>query len=366
MKDVIPDRKKIAPFLLFYILSTMQVGVGILGYQNFVSQFAGYDAWISVILSGLFIMGILYLIFKMLEIADGDLLDIHTYIFGRKLSKILTSIFILYYCLIVITIIRNYIEMVQVWMFPIIQVFWLALTILIMCIYIVKSGFRTIVGICFFSFLLPFVIAPVFLFTLPYADFSNMLPIMDHSIVDIIRGVKGMMFTITGFEMILFFYPFIKDPRTSRKWGYFSILATIILYLYLIVLTFAYFPPDQLVKNIWPTLTMWQIIQFPFIERFEYIGIAAWLLIILPNVCLSLWIASRLCKRIFKVSQKGSLYFIVLVCLVATSFLLTREQVTFVTDIAGQMSFYFIFVYIPFLFIATLIAKKVRNHGKGS
>ncbi|WP_432759418.1 hypothetical protein [Bacillus methanolicus] len=35
----------------------------------------------------------------------------------------------------------------------------------------------------------------------------------------------------------------------------------------------------------------------PFVERLEYIGISSCLLIILPNICVAIWISSRLIKR---------------------------------------------------------------------
>ncbi len=129
-----------------------------------------------------------------------------------------------------------------------------------------------------------------------------------------------MTLTYTGYETLLFFYPFIKDPQKSKKWAHLAVFTTTIIYTILTLITFSYFAEKQLQETIWPTLNMWKIVELPFVERFEYIGIANWNLIILPVVCIPLWIASRLGKRIFHIRQSTGVIAIAIVCLIAIYF----------------------------------------------
>lgn len=364
MKSIVPESKKISPFLVFFLIVGMQVGVGILGFQRFIAKAAGYDAWISVIIAGVAIHIIMWMMLKMLSITNGDLITIHTFVLGNKLGKMVSSIFILYISLFAVTILRSYIEIVQVWMFPDLETFWFALAFLLLVIYIVNGGFKTIAGIAFFSIVLPLYIAVMFIVTIPHSDFTNLLPIFDHSIKELMLSSRDMTFTVLGFETILFFYPFIQEPEKAKKWVHLGILFTTLVCLYLAILTFAYFSEAQLQKNVWPTLTMWKIIKLPFVERFEYIGIANWFLIILPNVCICLWCASRLAKQLFSIRQKTTIPVISLLCLIVASLVKTREQINILTDMTAKVGFYFNIIYIPILFAATLIAKKVRNREK--
>lgn len=361
MNPNVPEYKKITPFLVFFLVHSMQIGVGILGFQRFIAKSGGYDAWISIIITGLILHIIMWMIFKMLKMANGDMISIHTFVLGNKIGKFISSFFILYFCLFMITVLRSYIEIIQVWMFQELNTFWFALVFLILVIYIVNGGLRTVAGIAFFSVVLPLYIGILLIVTIPYSDFTNMLPIFDHSVKELLLASRNMSFSVLGFESILFFYPFIQEPEKSKKWAHFGILFTTIVCVYFAILTFAYFSEAQLQKNVWPTLTMWKIIRFPFVERFEYIGIANWGLVILPNVCTCLWCASRLAKQLFSIRQKTSVPAIALLCLIATSFLSTREQIQFLTDFAAKIGFYFNGIYIPLLFIGTLIAKKVKN-----
>lgn len=364
MTQNVPDNKKISPSLVFFLIHSMQVGVGILGFQRIIAKSAGYDAWISILIAGLAVHIIVWMMYKMLSIAEGDILAIHTYLIGKKAAKILCSILILYFVLLTSAVLRNFIEIVQVWMFPHLHTFWFGLIFLLLVLYVIFGGFRTVTGIAYFSVLLPLYILFLFLYSVPFSDFTNMLPILDHSIKDILLSSRDMSFSIIGFETLLFFYPFIKNPQKSKKWAHLGIAYTTFGYLYLAIITFAYFPEAQLNKNVWPTLTLWKIIEMPFVERFEYIGIANWCLIILPNICIALWCVSRLTKQIFSIQQRKALPALALLVLVGISFLVTRDQINAVTNITAKFGFYFNFVYIPILFIAILITKKVKSHEK--
>jgi spore germination protein AB len=361
MNQIIPENRKISPFFIFFLVHSMQVGIGILGFQRFIAKSAGYDAWISIIITGCIIHILVWMMYKMLKIAGGDIVAIHTYILGRKLGKCISSIFILYFCLLTVIVLRNYIEVVQVWMFQDLQIFWFALVFFILVIYIVNGSLRTVTGITFFAVVLPSYMIFLFLFTVPFADFTNLLPIFNHSVMELVISSRDMTLTVLGFETLLLYYPFIKEPEKSKKWAHLGILYTTVLCLYLAIITFAYFSEEQLQKNLWPTLTMWKIIKMPFVERFEYIGIANWCLIILPNVCICLWCASRLAKRVFSFRQKTSVLLLSFFCLIATSLLTTREQINFLSDISAKVGFYFNVIYIPLLFAITLIVKKVKS-----
>src|SRR3954469_3851102 len=71
MNANVPESRKISPFLVFFLITSMQFGVGILGFQRFIAKSAGYDAWMSIILAGLMIHIILWMMLKMLKIANG-------------------------------------------------------------------------------------------------------------------------------------------------------------------------------------------------------------------------------------------------------------------------------------------------------
>ncbi|WP_057763532.1 GerAB/ArcD/ProY family transporter [Cytobacillus praedii] len=357
----IPDHLKISPFLVLYMVMSMQIGIGVLGYQRLIVLTAGNDAWISVLITGGCIHIIIWMIYKIAETVNGDLVSAHVYIAGNFVGKLLSSFFIIYYFIYSLTVQRSYLEVIQVWMFPTMNIFWFTLAYMLLCIYIIYGGVRTVIGIAFFGIVLPAYLFPVFGFSLQLAEFNHLLPIWNNSLKDILIGSYKMSLTFIGFEVVLFFYPFIKEPQKSKKWAHLAILLTTFLYTSIMIITITYFSRDLLSRSVWATLTMWKIVNFPFVERFEYIGIATWSLVILPNVCMSIWISSRLLKRIFNLQQKKGVIIMAAATLIAINFLPTRAEVSLLNDITGQIGFVFNFIYIPLLLVVVMIVKKVKK-----
>ena len=364
MKQSVPDSMKLSPFFTFYIVASSQIGVGILSYQGNIAKYAGYDSWISIFFIGAVVSIVVMMIYKMFSVVQGGFVKIHEFVFGKTISKIFSILAMVYLLMIAISTIRNYTEIVQVWMFERLSTFWFSLCFLIIVMYAIFGGFRTVVGMMFFSFFMYLIIFPAFFFTLPYADFSNLLPVWDHSVKELILSSKAMSFSMDGFEILLFVYPFIKEPEKSRKWSLFAILFATLLYVIIAIITFTFFPEEQLKKNIWASLTIWKIITLPFIERFEYIGIAIWFMIVMPNVALIIWSVGRLAKVIFSINQKKFTPFLCGIVLIGCLFLGTRYQIDTFKDITAYITFYFCYVYLPILFILVLIRKAVKKRAQ--
>ncbi|MFD2444539.1 GerAB/ArcD/ProY family transporter [Bacillus sp. CGMCC 1.16607] len=361
MKVSIPEKSQISHFLVYFLIVGMQVGIGVLGYQKIIAKTAGYDAWISVILAGLSIHFIIWMMYKILETVEGDLVSVHSYLLGEKIGKIISFFFSFYFMMMAIAVLRTFIEVIQVWMFPDFSTFWFTLGFLLVTIYIIYGGFRTVTGIAFFGTVLPFYLIFSFFYTLPFSHFENLLPIWDHKVSEIIKASRDMSLTYLGYETFLFYYPYLKNPKKSKKWAHIAVSSTTLLYTVLAVVTFSYFSEKQLEKTIWPTLTMWKIVHLPFVERFEYIGIANWNLIILPNLCIAIWCASRILKRTIHIRQNKGVIIVAAICLLGVNIFETREQVNFLNDLTGRIGFYFNFLYVPFLFVVVFITKKVKK-----
>jgi spore germination protein AB len=357
----VPERLQVSPFLVLYLIMSMQIGIGVLGYQRIIAKDAGYDAWISVLAAGLSIHIIIWMIYKICGTVEGDIVAANTYVFGNKIGSAISLIFIVYLLISVLAVLRSFIEVIQVWMFPEMSIFWFSAIFLLLSIYIVFGGFRTVAGISFFCIVLPSYLLLTFGFALKFAEFRNLLPIFDHSLKEFGMSTFNMSLTYIGFEIPIFFYPFIKDAEKSQKWAHLGVFLTTIIYTILAIITFLYFSEEQLAKSIWATLEMWKIVSMPFVERFEYIGIANWNLVILPNICIALWSSSMLLKRTFKLKQKKGVLFMAFICLIAINYFDTREKINLLNTMTGKIGFMVTYVYIPFMFIATMIAKKVKK-----
>ena len=353
----------LSTFLVFFIIHANQVGIGIHGFQRLIFMEARQDAWISVLIAGFATHIVVFVIIKTLQLyGSSDIYGIHHEVYGKWLGKILNSLYILYCLWIFLLILKNYIEVLETWIFPTVPVWLFSFSILLLVIYGVTGGVRMIVGVCFFSIALSLWMFGFIGYPLRFADFGHLLPVMESSLVSILKGAHKMTLTIVGFEILYVIYPYMEKKDKLQKYAHIGIAATTFLYLILMLLAISYFSPGQLLSTIWPTLSLFKIVKLPFIERTEYVAVTFWLLIILPNLMLYLWAAVRGVKRSFGISQKKTLWVFTTLIFVLSLFLNTRVKINRFNDFFASMAFYVTFCYPLVLYSFALLKKKITAH----
>lgn len=143
-------------YLLLFTTTAVQIGVGIYGFQSVIYKEAKQDAWISIIVSFLAAHLVVYVMFKTLEMYESnDIFGIHIDVYGKYFGNFMNLILVIYCGLAFFVIIRTYTEVINVWVFPDLSQSFITITILLLVIYTFSGGLRVIIGVCFFSYILP-------------------------------------------------------------------------------------------------------------------------------------------------------------------------------------------------------------------
>ncbi|MFJ7934501.1 GerAB/ArcD/ProY family transporter [Sporosarcina sp. NPDC096371] len=350
-------------FLLFFIIHTAQIGVGLQGFQRVIYQDAKQDAWISVLLAGLATHVIVFFMLKTLQMyGSNDLYGIQQDIFGKWIGNLLNILYIIYCSGAFFTVLRNYIEVVQTWVFPDLGTWFIAATLLLIVIYTFTGGLRVIVGISFFSVVLAIWLIPILAYPIKFIETRSLLPVLEANMSEILKGVKSMAFTVIGFEIIYVIYPFVKDKENAKKHIHLGLFVTTIIYLAIMLVSLTYFSGEQLTKTIWATLSLFSIVKLPFIERIEYIVVCFWMLIILSNLCLFVWSAYRGTSRMVKVNANKFVWIFSLIIFIISLTFKTRVQINTFNDYFNQAAFYIIFVYPIILYVLAAIKNKFKSN----
>ncbi|WP_160847492.1 GerAB/ArcD/ProY family transporter [Pontibacillus yanchengensis] len=361
-KVSISESSMVSPIFVFFLIHAMQVGVGILGFEKHIVQKVGYDGWISLIISGLLVHIILWMIYSILNNnSHNDIVTVHRKMFGRYIGHFVSMLFSLYFLLLTLEVMRTYIEVVQVWIFPQLNIWFFTLVFILLIYYLVSGGIRTITGIAVISVMIGIPLILLKIFPVQTGDIVATYPSVKHNVSDLLLGVEPSLLSFLGVELLFVYYPFLKHARSSQKWAQFGAFFTLLVYLISMIISFMYFSEEQIKIVTWPTLDLWKIVDFPFLERFEYIGIAVWLFVVLPNCCLALWGATRIPKRIFHIKQKYVLAAFCLVLYLSTCLLNELIEVNHLNDITNRIGVY-VLMYIPILWVLKLIFYKVRNN----
>ncbi|RYG71519.1 spore gernimation protein GerB [Lentibacillus lipolyticus] len=357
-------KDKVSSFFVFFLITAAQIGIGVLGFQRIISEYAGHDAWMSIIVAALAISGVIWLMYRMLgHHEEGDIIGIHRFTFGKWLGGLLSVLFAAYLVLLATVVLRTYVEIIQVWMFPHINVWALLLLILPLVYYIISVEFRTVVGVCFLGVVYPSFLLLTLFFPLKYAEPTNIMPVMDHSMIEIIQSSSLAILEFMGVSALLVFYPFIRDAAKSQKFAQLGNGATMLVYLAICIVSYLYYNQQELTDVIWATLGFWKIIELPFMARFEYFGISTLFFSILPNIALFTWASARTLDRTFHAGHKKMALLVITILFLVCVGMTDRMGVNIINDVAGKMGLVVLFVYVPLLFLLNVVRRKVKKNG---
>ncbi|MFB5661623.1 GerAB/ArcD/ProY family transporter [Alteribacillus sp. HJP-4] len=354
---------QVSPFMVFFLVHAMQVGVGVLGVQRMISKYSGYDGWISIIIAGIIIAVIICMIYYLLDEENRDIMELHKNLFGKWIGNSLSYIMIIYFYLLGLVVLRTFIEVVQVWVFSELRGWVFGLLTVSVLYYLILGGFRAVTGLCFVGVFVPAMLYFVLLLPLEYANFYNLLPVWKHSLSEMLLGARESTLSFLGFELILMFYPFIKNAEKSLKWALAGHGATTIVYTSVMIISLVFYSEKQLEQTIWPTLTLLKVIELPFIERFEYLGISLWFIIIIPNLAMAFWAASRGLKKLLPFKQRSNLLVLMILVVCILPFMNSRMVIDMFNTAISNAGFIIITCYIPLLFLIKLIVHYVKKKG---
>ncbi|MFS0892292.1 GerAB/ArcD/ProY family transporter [Peribacillus frigoritolerans] len=358
---MVKENRQVSPFFAFYLIHSMQIGVGILGFEHYLVKSSGQDSWIAIIIPGLSTSIIIWMSYQILNNGNGDITIIHKELFGKWIGNILSLGFVIYLLAFMVTITRTYVEVIQVWMFPQLNTWYMVMILLALTYSFVTRGFRVVTGVAFFSVIFGLPLVLLKWFPLQEGSLTHLLPVMNHSVGEIFSGAKTMTLNYLGFETLFFFYPFIKTAKKSQKWAQTGHSFSILIYLITGIVSLLYFSQSQLKETIWATLTLWKIIDLPFIERFEYAGISIWLFVVLPNLCIIMWSTSWGVKQVTRIKQRHGLVLLLGITFIVCIMFSSRTQIDLLNTYTGVAGTIMVYLYIPFLYVFQLIQSKVRG-----
>ncbi|ASK60918.1 spore gernimation protein [Virgibacillus phasianinus] len=356
---------QIRAFYLFFIITSIQTGTGIMGGPKYIFVAAGRDAWLSILIAFVYLFLVIWAMYIILkQYTNADILGIQIDIFGVWIGKFLGSIFIIHLAMSLFTVLITYIEVIQIFIFPTFPAYTLAFILLFLIIYSVLGGIRVIVGVVFIFFIAIQFLMVLLIMPALRIDIMHLLPAFQTPIMDLLKGARETTYSLLGFEIFLLLYPFIQNKEKIKLPVFLGIAWTIFTLLMVTVISIGYYSPKQLETLDWATLGLFKIVSFSFIERFDYIVVTSWLMVVLPNMILLMWGITYSVKRLYKISQKMTLYITSGIMLAACFFFQDTHSIIALTSNFAKVAFWLVFVY-PFGLLPLVLIKKKWRKNKG-
>lgn len=370
MPSAVRDKFTVSPYLLYFLIYTSIVDAGMMYFQREIVKYAGYDAWISILLAGAAMHLFVWLMFKILSSrneSNTSIVEINRSKFGKLAGTGLNLMIAFHFTLGAFCTFRTYIEVLQVWIFPVMQMLPIALVIFLLIYYAVSGGFRTVAGLSFWGAISIFLfIAPLTLMLTPHLHLQNVLPVWNHSTGQILKSAHAMVPYYLGYEILLFVYPFIQSQAKSQKWAHAAVFTATIMYLQVALIAFMYFSEGQITHIIWPSLNMISIMQFPLMQRVEYLVISIWFVKMLANISLSLWAVCHSLKLSVRAKPSVTLWIILALFVAAQLVIKDYSRLQTANELYERMGMILIFGYVPMMYVITRFNRKKTRQGTSS
>lgn len=274
-------QNEITIFQYVFLIVGAQIGIGVLSLPADVAKGSGTDGWIAIILGGVLSMISSLIIVSVMEQHPEDtIFDLLPRYFGKWLGKLLSLLFSLYAALAATTVVFTSIHLVQVWVLPQTSNYWIMILFMIPGFLAARQGVRVLgryAEIVFYMTLwMPLLIA------VPLKDghLLHLLPVIKEGWLPIIKTVKQTILSFLGFELAFLLYPYVKEKHLAKKGIIIANGISMAAFVFVTLVGFVFFSPDEITEYVWPTLSLLKTIEFPFMERFEIIFLAAYLFVL--------------------------------------------------------------------------------------
>src|SRR5699024_2070815 len=143
----IRSNHKVRAFYLFFIISSLQIGVGIMGAPKYIFKEAQQDSWLSILIATIYIIIVVFaMIFILQQYESADLCVMQVDVYSKWIEKLLGIIYIAHFIITLFSILITYTEFILLFLCPSLPTFIMPLLMMSLSVYSVQGGFKIIVG----------------------------------------------------------------------------------------------------------------------------------------------------------------------------------------------------------------------------
>jgi spore germination protein (amino acid permease) len=285
--------KKLNNYHVIFLINGAMTGLGALYLSRDLSPM-GYNQWVMLLIFGIVAnIAIIPMIKLGLKYPSNNLFEINEKLLGKLLGKIVNIIIIIYGILIVITVSKGYLTLLQITLLTNREIIIPFFFLLGVMIYIVTGGIKLVARFCIIGFFFTIWIMFTAWWSITTGTTSHIFPLFNFTLKEAAKAFHSGFTSLMGFELIMFYFPYIIKQEKVFKYTTIGIWITIPVYIVGVFSCTVYLSPWQLENIKFPLLTLMKAIEFSFIERLENIIVAFWVFLILSTTVAYLWMTKK-------------------------------------------------------------------------
>lgn len=294
-----PTVASLTTMQFIFLISGFQISVSFLALPRQLSNAAGTDGWAAILIDWAVSTLVSLVIVKIMQKSpEGTVLDLLSRRIGKWAGNLAAVVFGLYFLSLAYDGLVRSVLVTKVWLLTETPVY-IILALFLLPVYTIGKGGPVILGrYSEFVLLVTFWMLFIYLAPLKEAHWLHLLPFPKSGLMPIFYAVKNIIFSFLGFAIVLFLYPNLKHKQYAVRGVVISNAVTAFVYLWVTLICFIYFSPDEIQEINQPIITMLKTVEFRFIERIEIPFISLYLfsysLLWIPAAYLTVYCSSWL------------------------------------------------------------------------
>ena len=295
--------------VIFLVQNTM-VGTGLLSAPQRLSVL-GYSQVLMPIYFGIIATITIWPIVWICSQYKGDnLFRINEILLGNWMGKGINVLIVLHFTLLISAVVSNYMNLIQSTALPEQTTTVTILLVLLLLTYIVNGGIKTIARFCTLTFWVGLPIVYFLRWGIEKGDLSHIFPLFNFTSKEFFKAMQQGYSSILGYELIMFYFPYIIDQKKAFKHAVIGIWITISLVFITTLVSVMYYSEWQLEHVEFSVLHLFKAGEFSFVERIDIMGITFWVSLILTTAAVYLWSARKGLDSIRSKKSRYHVYFI--------------------------------------------------------
>ena len=342
--------------VIFLVQNTM-VGTGLLSAPQNLSVL-GYAQVLMPIYFGIIATLTLWpMVWICSKYKGENLFRINEILLGKWIGKSINTLIVLHFTLLISAVISNYMNLIQTTALPEQTITVPVLLVLLLLTYIANGGIKTIARFCALTFCLALPMVYFLRWGIEKGDLSHIFPLFNYSAKEFFKAFQEGYLTILGYELIMFYFPYIIDQKKAFKHAVIGIWITISFVFITTLVSVMYYSEWQLKHVEFSVLHLFKAGEFSFVGRIDIMGITFWISLILTTTAAYLWSARKGLDSIRSKKGKYHVYFITVVVFGIVMLPVSREFQQKLFDASIYIE-YIVIVWPIFLCLIHLVRKK--------
>ncbi|OPJ54806.1 GerAB/ArcD/ProY family transporter [Alkalithermobacter paradoxus] len=304
---MISSKEKITTSQAITFLMICIIGAGTLTLPRNLVDEVGGDGLFILIISTLLSIILGYFLYKVVSyFPNRSFMEISSILLTKPIAYILAIILTMQYTLLGGLIFRILAEVTKMYMLRNTPTEVIIITMLIVCIYAIRSGIESIARLS--QIFIPLSIIPIVLVLIPemrHVDITNLLPLFQTDPSKIIPSIQSTLFSFAGFEIMILIGVFLSRPSRGFEIQYKTLIPVGLLYIFIFIVTIGLFGQVETSHTVWPTLTLVKLVDVPgaFMQNLDAIVMASWVILIFMSIVLTMYSSNLLICDMFSLRE---------------------------------------------------------------